>query len=287
MMNVLMNDPSYEEMTNKFKDEFVSEIMRRSNEMMDDSMTPQKARFREAAKRYQLMNSSELFIMLSDIFRRECALLRDYESGNYTSYVSATREIETKIEYLRQQLSAFEALDYMEWKKNFENYQVEQLGNQLNLNGFGSPSHAIEIDLHMSSANLFSEKLKSLAPMLAAKLKNFCENSDQLINHVIDDYIKQWKFNQQKYGNNDFNINGAELTQLQSWCGGTFRALLKIQEIIDCIQENRGQIEPGVDNLTSMLMALRQATSNSMIKLVRGSVIIENQPPQVIKTNTK
>jgi hypothetical protein len=291
-MNAPTADPNFENLTQGFKDEFINKINLRANEMTDDRLIPIKARFREAARRYQYINSIELFNRMADVFRREIVLLNDYKSGNYTDYVRASREIDARIETFRQQLNSLETLDLVDWKINFDNYQVELLTNQIasfngNDIGYGSPSHAIELDLHMSVANLFSDKLRILTPQLAEKLRNLSEGCDQLINNIIDNYIKQWKFNQQKYGNNDFNINGADLEKLQDWCEKMARILLKILQTIDSVQESRQLILEGVDNLTSMLMTLRQSTSNSLIKLVRGSVVIETQPPQVIKANTK
>lgn len=294
MMNVPTNDPAYGEMTEGFKDEFIKRIDQKANELVDDTMIPLKARFREAARRYQYINSLELFNRLADIFRREVVLLNDYKNGNYTNYVKASREIDAKVENLRQQLNLLETLDFVEWKKNFENYQVELLTDQIeplfngsDKLGYKSPSHEIELDLHMSSANLFSDKLKTLTPQLAEKLKNLCEGCDFLTNNIIDNYIKQWKFSQQNYGNNDFNINGADLEKLHYWCGSVTRILIKIPQIVDSINESREKISMGFDNLANLLTTLRQSSINTLIKLVRGSVIIEKQPPQVIKTNTK
>lgn len=258
--------------------------------MIGDTFTPQIARFQEAARLYQHINAGELFTRLAEIFRKECALLRDYENGNYSSYVSASREVDVNIENLRLQLSTLDALDMVEWKSNLVNYQVEKNPDPISepqfTFGYESPSQGIVDDLHMSSATLFCDKLKYLAPLIAEKLKNLSETCDCLIDNVIDNYIKEWKYNQQKYGSSDFSIYGADLEKFQSWCSGIAQILTIIQRSIDSIQSNLQEI-PGSENLARLMMTLRQSSSNSLIKLVRGSVIIENQPPQVIKTNTK
>lgn len=293
MMNVATTDIAYEEMTQGFKDEFINQIIKREKELVDDKTVPIKARFREAAKRYQYINSLELYNRLADVFRREIALLNDFKNGNYTNYVKASRKVDERVEILKQELNFLESLEIFEWRKNVDHYQIELLTDNVDQMNEGfencnkSPSQNIAHELMMSAANLFYEKLKILTPKIIDKLKKLCEDCDLLIINVIENYIKQWKFYQQKYGKNDFNINGADLEKLHYWCENLARIVFKILEIINSINESQQQCSLNIDGLTSMLMTLCQSLTNSLIKLIRGSVIIETQPPQVIKTNTK
>lgn len=283
-------------MTKQFQSDLVAEMLQRSQKMVADDMIPTKARFSEAARRFQFMNSVSLFSQLSDIMRRECQLLHDFESGNYANYVSESMKIDMKIEKLKESVNLLESNELTKWKKSFSDYQEEYYminGNNSPLNstsnGYSSsPSHSIEVNLHISSLSCLLDILKRLHPQLGENLRNITQDASAIVDILIEDYIKLWKHNQQKCGSNDFNINGADVEKLQSWCSDMGKILFSLKSVYEMLREQHSQIRQNNDNeFANVLVTQGQLVLNSLMKLIRNSIVIELQPPQVIKTNTR
>jgi hypothetical protein len=257
-------------------------------------MIPTKTRFKEAAKRFQFMDSVELFSQLADIIRRECQLLYDFESGNYANYVSGSREIDRRIEKVKEILSLFEGNEIAKWKKSYFDYQEEFFlinGNTSPLNsnnGYtSSPSHPIEVNLHISSLSCLLDILRNLQPHLSEKLQNITQECSAIVDTLIEDYIKLWKHNQQKCGNNDFNINGADIEKLQSWSSDLGKILFSLKDLCAALCEHQSNLRNDNDVFANSLMTQSQVVISTLMKLIAGTIIVEHQPPQVIKTNTR
>ncbi|KAJ8681673.1 hypothetical protein QAD02_017465 [Eretmocerus hayati] len=120
---------------------------------------------------------------------------------------------------------------------------------------------------------------------LADKLKDTIAKINQLQSRVLDDELIRWKRDQQLAG------NGAMLTSnldaIQEWC----------ESLAELIWLNRQQVKeaerlklkmalepPGVQDI---LPALNSQITQLLSSLVTSTFIIEKQPPQVMKTNTR
>uniref|UniRef100_A0AAY4D8T2 Signal transducer and activator of transcription n=1 Tax=Denticeps clupeoides TaxID=299321 RepID=A0AAY4D8T2_9TELE len=101
---------------------------------------------------------------------------------------------------------------------------------------------------------------------------------------ILDDELIQWKRRQQLAGNGGPQEGGLDI--LQSWC----------EKLADTIWQNRQQIRR-VEHLTQqlpipgpteeLLSELNTTITDIISTLVTSTFIIEKQPPQVLKTQTK
>ncbi|XP_026133358.1 signal transducer and activator of transcription 5B-like isoform X1 [Carassius auratus] len=101
---------------------------------------------------------------------------------------------------------------------------------------------------------------------------------------IIDDELIQWKRRQQLAGNGGPSEGGLDI--LQAWC----------EKLADMIWQNRQQIRR-VEHLTQqlpipgpteeLLTELNATVTDIISALVTSTFIIEKQPPQVLKTQTK
>lgn len=101
---------------------------------------------------------------------------------------------------------------------------------------------------------------------------------------IIDDELIQWKRRQQLEGNGGPSEGGLDI--LQAWC----------EKLADMIWQNRQQIRR-VEHLTQqlpipgpteeLLSDLNATITDIISALVTSTFIIEKQPPQVLKTQTK
>ncbi|KAG8033982.1 hypothetical protein G9C98_008463 [Cotesia typhae] len=127
--------------------------------------------------------------------------------------------------------------------------------------------------------------LMQLRLTLADKLKDTITKLNSLQSKVLDDELIRWKRDQQLAGNGaPFN---STLDSIQEWC----------ESLAELIWLNRQQIKeaerlklkfaldpPGVQDI---LPQLNSSITQLLSSLVTSTFIIEKQPPQVMKTNTR
>merc|ERR1719461_611986 len=105
-------------------------------------------------------------------------------------------------------------------------------------------------------------------------------------NVVLERELIQWKREQQLAGNG-FNNNVAHLEVIQEWCEGLAQIVWNLKQqvkqlgnLFEKINSNAGQSSDKLKHLIEMI-------TESLTNLVTGTFIIEKQPPQVMKTNTR
>jgi STAT protein, all-alpha domain len=280
-------------MTQQFKNDLMHEISEKLKTIsMHEDMIFVREDFRVALNKYPFMNSVELFERFSEIFEREMKLLHNYESGNYASCAKGTQDVDRRVEVLKENVCLFQANDFSKWKKTYANYQEEsaivtQNNNNNNsnnncINANASPSYSIEYNLHMSSLTWITNVMREMQPVMIEKLQQIIIECSEITKIVIENYVAQWKCNQQKCDNND----GADLDKLQAWCSDLGRALFSACDAIKILEENQKFLTFN-GNFAEKLFNLRKETVEVLTKLADESIIVDNQPPQVIKTNTR
>ncbi|KAL1490502.1 hypothetical protein ABEB36_013184 [Hypothenemus hampei] len=208
-----------------------------------------------------------------------CNLMHSLEElrGRTRTTAEDTRKLE-------QEQEAF-ALQYCECTK--VNAHLQQLKNQGSLNAqdqqtlqYINRKDLLEQDLNRRVAALMELRIK-----ITEQLRQNYQLLSQVQSQVIDDELIRWKRNQQLSGNGV--LFNSSLDKIQEWC----------EEIAELIWLNRQQIKeverlkqklaldpPGVvDVLPTILSEITQLLSS----LVTSTFIIEKQPPQVMKTNTR
>ncbi|KAK3888457.1 hypothetical protein Pcinc_007483 [Petrolisthes cinctipes] len=121
---------------------------------------------------------------------------------------------------------------------------------------------------------------------LAEKHKGTIDRLNSLQQRILDEELINWKREQQMAGNGKpFNTN--KLDQIQEWCEALAEIIwLNRHQIKECERhQTKIPITPpgGVD----MLPTLNSHITRLLSSLVTSTFIIEKQPPQVMKTNTR
>ncbi|XP_042239930.1 signal transducer and activator of transcription 5B-like isoform X2 [Homarus americanus] len=121
---------------------------------------------------------------------------------------------------------------------------------------------------------------------LAEKHKGTIDRLNNLQQRILDEELINWKREQQMAGNGKpFNQN--KLDQIQDWCEALAEIIwLNRFQIKECERhQTKIPITPpgGVD----MLPTLNSHITRLLSSLVTSTFIIEKQPPQVMKTNTR
>jgi len=106
----------------------------------------------------------------------------------------------------------------------------------------------------------------------------------ELQTHVLDKELINWKREQQLSGNGKTMTLSLEV--LQEWCEGLAQILWEMRTQTKQLLHDKEQLADNNEQ-TRQLPDLLKEVTNLLSNLVTGTFIIEKQPPQVMKTNTR
>ncbi|CAG0897387.1 unnamed protein product [Darwinula stevensoni] len=136
-------------------------------------------------------------------------------------------------------------------------------------------------------------KEKNIQQKAAALVKarmDYVEKQLDTFNHlqslqsrILENELILWKRDQQLAGNGaPFTRN---LDQIQTWCEGLAESIWGMRQQIKEFQRLRGKIQ--LNDQVNMIEKLDYEVTKLLSTLVTSTFIIEKQPPQVMKTNTR
>jgi signal transducer and activator of transcription 5B len=153
-------------------------------------------------------------------------------------------------------------------------------------------------------------QLTGMRLSLVDKFKATIELTETVQQKVIDKYLNQWRMNQGLAGNGGIfnknqtfklksyqNIffpsfsappsNANNLDIIQGWCEHLADILWNTREQIKMVSKYRKQLNVDEQSLPDFLPELFGKVTSLLEHLITRSFIIEKQPPQVMKTNTR
>jgi len=110
---------------------------------------------------------------------------------------------------------------------------------------------------------------------------------------VLDQELIGWK-QRQKLAGNGYKLDNTKLDRLQVWCEGLADLIWNMRQqvrTLECLrnkienkqQQQTSEMDPTAQHIQSLVSGITELLSN----LVTGTFVIEKQPPQVMKTNTR
>ncbi|XP_044753022.1 signal transducer and activator of transcription 5B isoform X2 [Coccinella septempunctata] len=125
--------------------------------------------------------------------------------------------------------------------------------------------------------------LMQLRLALSDKLKETVQLLNQLQTHVLDEELIRWKREQQLAGNGViFNSN---LDTIQEWCEALAELIWLNRQQLKEMERLKAKL--ALDSFPDVLPQLLADITQLLSSLVTSTFIIEKQPPQVMKTNTR
>lgn len=135
---------------------------------------------------------------------------------------------------------------------------------------------------------LLNHKIASLMQLrltLADKLKETIAQLNTLQSRVLDDELIRWKRDQQLAGNGaPFNSN---LDSIQEWCESLAELIWLNRQQIKEAEHLKQKLAFDPHGVPDILPGLNLQVTQLLSSLVTSTFIIEKQPPQVMKTNTR
>ena len=114
--------------------------------------------------------------------------------------------------------------------------------------------------------------LRNIAQLCATNSKHF-------------GYIVNWNWCRKLYSS-EIVIEGAGLNAIQSWCERLSKLLWTARKQAKHMEQATREYQ-SLSNYTQLFSDLHGSMTSNLCKLFQGAFIIEHQPPQVMKTNTR
>ncbi|CAG9853830.1 unnamed protein product [Phyllotreta striolata] len=300
------DNPQHEQFIANLVNSLITEIENRAAIVNDSDYFLTKLKLAEAAKQLRVRygsNPMQLFNLIRDRLAAEMRLIQTAGIDNLAGLPNimmsnSGAEVLQKVNVLRSrtqgtaedlrkmesELESF-ALQYHECSKISAHLQtiISQPNAQLpaNVSKLQKQKESLEQILNQKLAGLMQMRLA-----LGEKLKETYQLLAQLQTQVLDEELIKWKRDQQLSGNGaTFTSN---LDTIQDWCENLAELIwLNRQQTKEVERlKSRLQVEyPPV--VADVLPQLVQEFTQLLSTLVTSTFIIEKQPPQVMKTNTR
>ncbi|KAK2166934.1 hypothetical protein LSH36_33g03003 [Paralvinella palmiformis] len=298
------DNSEHERIAGKLVEQLVLMIENRANELNSEDMFINKLRLQEIGQQFREMYSPNPFNLVRVV--RNCLGAEERQvqqaemAGGDSEQACTHRQIyqqfdmlqrrtqqtDLELKQLQQKQEAF-IIRYQESLK-LENI-LQELGHQPNgpiplmerEQALLRQKQSLEMEIQTTAKELLQMKLT-----LAKKYSETCQQLNVLQSHILDEQLISWKRQQQLAGNGA-PFEGS-LETLQQWC----------ESLAELIWQNRIQIKriemlcsripintgAGPDNL---LTQLNTTITSLLSSLVTSTFIIEKQPPQVLKKDSK
>lgn len=127
--------------------------------------------------------------------------------------------------------------------------------------------------------------LMQLRITLSDKLKETCQALTQLQSVILDEELINWKREQQLAGNGAvFNSN---LDTIQEWCESLAGLIWLTRHHCKEVERLKQKLPLDPLGVQDIIPQLLNDVTQLLSSLVTSTFIIEKQPPQVMKTNTR
>lgn len=294
---ILEHDPQYEIESARFLNDLIIELERKATEMSSDDLITAKIRLMESAKNFRQLfshNPSQLYSHLRNCLMFEKQMLCYPEECAMTQNTEFT-QIFQAMEELMQRVRANE-IENRNLKKKYELFccelhEVSKNNAQYDLLDTQNPERRDQIaTMKQEQQARLQASLNQLTGMrlnLVDKFKGTIELTESVQQKVVDKYLQQWRMNQGLSGNGAPPSNANNLDIIQGWCENLAEILWNTREQIKMVSKYRKQLNVDEQNLPDFLPELFAKSTNLLEHLITRSFIIEKQPPQVMKTNTR
>ncbi|XP_050556640.1 signal transducer and activator of transcription 5B-like isoform X2 [Spodoptera frugiperda] len=288
-----------------FVDELVQEIQAHADLMLSPDMFVTKMKLLDAAKNFHMQYSHaphELYAYM----RRSLALEMDViQNAMGTPYVAQPQterkysELITGLQTVRQKVSMV-GEEIRSLQANIESFSLqyhECLKNKGHMNYLQQSMTnerrdlvaclRVQIEETERKLNALVAQISQSQMELVDHMKENIANLRQLQSQVLDEELIKWKREQQLSGNGvpmQSNLN-----TIQEWCELLADLIWTTrQQVINVARINTKTIvELRQPHLAEMLDEMSKQVTGLLSTLVTSTFVIEKQPPQVMKTNTR
>ncbi|CAH1960095.1 unnamed protein product [Acanthoscelides obtectus] len=301
----LVDNPQHEQYVATLVHSLINEIENKAAVVTDAEYFLTKLKLAEAARMFRQKYSSnpmQLFTYVRNCLAAEMRLIQNASGENLGGLpnmviTNSGAEVMHKIDILRNRTqSTAEELRRMEQEQEAFAIQYHEC-TKINAHlSSGATQPNVPITAHTQKLQRQKEMLEqvlnqkvaglmNLRLALAEKLKETVQLLSQLQMLVLDEELIRWKREQQLAGNGaNFNSN---LDTIQEWCESLAELIWLNRQQIKEVERLKQKLPLDPPGEHHVLPQLLQEVTQLLSSLVTSTFIIEKQPPQVMKTNTR
>lgn len=296
-MIIAETDPNYEAHSMRFIEGLIVEINARIPKI--ENLTTQ-FRLSEAGKNFQQQgqyNAGRLFGYIRQCIVTERQLL--YPNAQMcqpplvadADQLTLMNEIRSLLAFVHSngELNKQISLDYENFALTYHDFTKANINIQL----MDNPRKPNDIDEQKQdiikrrndqieySFNQILHKILNLE----SDFEKIVMRTSNVLNKVVTKYIVNWKVNQSLTGNGARFADNLHI--LQDWFENLSDVIWNTREQIRLASKTRIQLQPVQPNLRDYLPQRFEDVTALLTTLITNAFIIEKQPPQVMKTNTR
>jgi len=296
-------NPEHEKFAIHFREELLGLMEAKGLELSTDEMFLTKLKLQETCQQFRQFYEKQpmsLVRVVKNCLATEARLVQQADSMNGDSkQANVNRQILEKFEALQRSTQETEAelrrmqlnqeqfiIQYQESLKI--NNQLAQLAAQPNGQTRLDNEQRLQKQKQTLDAQLSqnAQQLLKLRLALAEQHNVTCQNLSELQAHFLDEQLIGWKRMQQLAGNGaQFD---ASLDTLQQWCETLADLVWQNRQQIKKVELLRNQLPINLPpNTVDLIPALNSTITNLLSSLVTSTFIIEKQPPQVLKKDSR
>lgn len=299
--------PEPEEQQRFFVDELVQEIHTHTELMLSPEMFVTKMKLIEAAKLFRMQYSHaphELYTYMRRCLALEMEVIQSamgtpyiaqpQTERKYSELITGLQNVRQKVNMASEEIRSLQAniesfsLQYHECLKNkgHINY-LQQSGPMTNERRELEACLRVQIDEMERKLNVLVAQINQSQMELVDHMKENIANLRQLQSQVLDEELIKWKREQQLSGNGV--IMHSNLNTIQEWCELLADLIWSTRQQVGNVARINGKTiaELRQPHLTEMLDDMGKQVTSLLSTLVTSTFVIEKQPPQVMKTNTR
>lgn len=258
----------------RFFDDFITELGTKAAEV-EPTMS---ATLEDVINRLRCQNPAQAYSHLIKCMAFEKDLLNQTRFRE-TCQVS---QVSQAIQELTNQVQVNEKLKTDWIRRNnsarFEYNELSQRNMEHDYDGRENQTREIARQLQMSSLDMQLDLLRVDFHVLVDSSRKIVESAKILVNEVVDNFIKQWKWNR-KFCANNFVLTGVTLDTVQDWCERLIDSIWRTREQIKLIKSyqnvNGYQL---TSDIFEQLHRLNTSATAIILKLINGSFVVERQP---------
>ncbi|KAM3955250.1 signal transducer and transcription activator Stat92E isoform 2-T2 [Aphomia sociella] len=289
-----------------FVDELAYEINSHADMLHTPDMFVTKMKLIDAAKNIHMQYGhapQELFNFMRQCLARELELIQKAMGGQYVSPPQTERKYSELLTGLRsvQQKVAFVGKEISKWNANVESLSLEyhecakkkghlsylQQSPMTTERRDFEPHFRLQIEEMERKLNIMIAQINHAQMELVDHLKENIAILGELQSQVLDGELIKWKREQQLSGNGvQMQTN---LNTIQEWCELLADLIWTSRQQVTNVARISGKAlaETRQPDLAVMLEELGKQVTSLLSTLVTSTFVIEKQPPQVMKTNTR
>lgn len=297
------DNPENEKYAIQFCEQLIQMMEEKAQELSNDEVFLIKLKLQESANQFRQMYSSNpmnLVRIIKNCLAMEAKIVEQADSilGDSTQ-ANVNRQIGESFDYIQRMTQETDALlrhlQHSQEQFIIQYQESHKLTTQIshlaslpngqsrheNEQRLQKQKQAIDQQLSQSAQQLLQMRLQ-----LADKHHETCQKLSELQGHFLDDQLIAWKRQQQLSGNGaPFD---ASLDTLQQWCESLAEFIWQNRQQIKKVELLRAQLPINIPLGTQDRLPVLNSTITGLLSsLVTSTFIIEKQPPQVLKKDSR